>query len=184
MLDALAREVSEEVGVRLDASFAPVVVGGWQMCRARDNVINDNFRVFVVRAASEDFQLDMNEVRMCPPAPIIPTGAPRSSGAQPDPCPPPPVQVSSACWFDAASLLRVFRGAGKPDPWATLTHVAPCPSARLMQCAARSLLRDACGSCTPMLLLLRFPVQHVCWLWRPCDSYTMNESGTSQGGWA
>ena len=62
VLTTLARECREEVGIELDAAFAPVSVGGWQISRARDDVVNDNFRAFVVRAASEEVHCDMNEI--------------------------------------------------------------------------------------------------------------------------
>ena len=62
LLGTLAREAREEVGLSIDSSFAPVAVGGWHLSRARDARVNDNFHAFVVRAASEDVKLDMNEV--------------------------------------------------------------------------------------------------------------------------
>jgi len=62
LLTSLAREASEEVGLGIDDAFAPVAVGGWHLSRARDDRVNDNFSAFVVRATSERFRLDMNEV--------------------------------------------------------------------------------------------------------------------------
>jgi len=62
VLYTVAREMYEEVGLKVDDTFAPVSVGGWQMAKARDARINDNFRAFVVRAASEDFMADNNEI--------------------------------------------------------------------------------------------------------------------------
>lgn len=59
---ALSRECHEEVGIKLDAAFAPVYLGGWQKGRARDGRINDNFSVFAVRAASSDFKIDNKEI--------------------------------------------------------------------------------------------------------------------------
>ena len=44
-LGACRREMREEAGVAADASFRPVFVGGWQMARARDDRVNDNFKV-------------------------------------------------------------------------------------------------------------------------------------------
>lgn len=61
-LGACRREMREEAGVAADASFRPVFVGGWQMARARDDRVNDNFKAFVLRAASEAFTVDQNEV--------------------------------------------------------------------------------------------------------------------------
>lgn len=61
-LGACAREMREEAGVDADASFQPVFVGGWQMARARDDRVNDNFKAFVLRAASEAFAVDQKEV--------------------------------------------------------------------------------------------------------------------------
>ena len=61
-LDSLARELREEVGSKLDASFVPRYVGGWQLCAARDKLVNDNFSAFAVRAVSEQLTLDNTEV--------------------------------------------------------------------------------------------------------------------------
>ena len=94
VLAALKREAREEVGVLVDPDFAPISVGGWQISRARDGVVNDNFRAYVVRASSEDFEVDANE-------------------------------ISSARWFDTASLMEAWRDAGRPDPFASPGVHAP-----------------------------------------------------------
>ena len=62
-LDALVREVREEVEVAVDRSWGPFYLGGWQQARARDNLINDNFSVFAVRLTNEDFVANKREVR-------------------------------------------------------------------------------------------------------------------------
>ena len=46
----------------LDSRFAPHVVGGWHIAKARDLRVNDNFTAYAVRAASEDFRVDATEV--------------------------------------------------------------------------------------------------------------------------
>lgn len=61
-LNALKREAQEETGVQTDPAFQPVLVGGWQMARARDDRINDNFKAYVLRAASERFEVDGVEI--------------------------------------------------------------------------------------------------------------------------
>jgi len=61
-VDGLKREIREEVGVTLDDAFPPVYLGGYQMSRARDGTINDNFSAFAVRAASEQTHLDNKEI--------------------------------------------------------------------------------------------------------------------------
>ena len=37
-------------------------LGGWQQSRARDNLINDNFSAFLVKAKSDDFSVDEKEI--------------------------------------------------------------------------------------------------------------------------
>ena len=61
-LGSLIRELSEEVGGAVDPAFAPRYVGGWQLSAARDRLVNDNFSVYAVRAATEDFAIDHAEV--------------------------------------------------------------------------------------------------------------------------
>ena len=61
-LSACEREMREEVSATVDHEFKPVFVGGWQMARARDDKVNDNFKAFVLRAASEEYAVDENEV--------------------------------------------------------------------------------------------------------------------------
>jgi len=102
ILFTLAREASEEVDVKLDHSFAPVSVGGWQCARARDARINDNFHAFVVRAVNEELTLDDCE-------------------------------VSSARWFDTATLLDVYKAAGRPSPFDKRTVPAPPALADALQ---------------------------------------------------
>ena len=62
-LDALVREVREEVEVAVDRSWGPFYLGGWQQARARDNLINDNFSVFVVRCETEYMKPDGIEIK-------------------------------------------------------------------------------------------------------------------------
>jgi len=64
MLQASAREVFEEVGVRLDTSFAPVLVGGYVKSRARDLQINDNFHAIVLKALNRCIDVDGDEIHL------------------------------------------------------------------------------------------------------------------------
>lgn len=52
-MTTLGREVFEEVGLHVDASFAPQYIGGWHLSKARDHLVNDSFSVYAVRATSE-----------------------------------------------------------------------------------------------------------------------------------
>lgn len=61
-LTAVEREMREEANITIDKSFEPQYVGGWHMARARDDRVNDNFDAFVLRAASEQFQVDETEI--------------------------------------------------------------------------------------------------------------------------
>ena len=56
------QEVREEVGVKVDPSFAPQYLGGWQLSKARDLTTNDCFSAFALRAVSEAYALDQLEV--------------------------------------------------------------------------------------------------------------------------
>jgi len=62
-LDALSRELREETQLTLDLrSFKPQLLGGYQESRARDNLVNDNFSAFLVKAADDTFTADGVEV--------------------------------------------------------------------------------------------------------------------------
>ena len=61
---ALQREIREEVKVELDPNFKNFqYLGGWQVGKARDDVVNDNFSVFVVKAINEEFGIDGIEIQ-------------------------------------------------------------------------------------------------------------------------
>ena len=63
-LDALAREVGEEVGVALDEEWEGVrFLGGYQQEKARDGLVNDNFAAFSVKATTGEFEIDGKEIR-------------------------------------------------------------------------------------------------------------------------
>lgn len=61
-LSALERELQEEVSVTIDRSAPILYLGGYQETVARDGIVNDNFRIFAVRAATSHFEVDGNEV--------------------------------------------------------------------------------------------------------------------------
>jgi len=62
-LETVRREAIEDVGVQLDNSFAPVVVGGYNNKQARyDGAINDNFTCYAVKAKSEIIHLEEFEI--------------------------------------------------------------------------------------------------------------------------
>ena len=63
-LDALAREVGEEVGVALDEEWEGVrFLGGYQQEKARDGLVNDSFAAFSVKATTDEFVIDGKEIR-------------------------------------------------------------------------------------------------------------------------
>ena len=75
-VEAVHREVKEEVGLDLDPAFPLHLVLGWNQAMARDKRINDHYCMFVARALSEDFVLDMVELtraRWVPVAPLLAT---------------------------------------------------------------------------------------------------------------
>ena len=62
-VDALCREVWEEVGVQLDRDWEKMAyLGGWQQEKARDNLVNDSFAAFAMRAMADDYQVDGKEI--------------------------------------------------------------------------------------------------------------------------
>jgi len=61
-LQAMRRELQEEVGLREDAAFKPVYLGGWQASRAYDRQVNNHFSVYAVRVQDEATQIDTNEI--------------------------------------------------------------------------------------------------------------------------
>jgi len=63
-VDALEREVMEEVQLKVDRGWNGMrYLGGWQQQCARDNLINDNFSVFVVRCETEYMKPDGIEIK-------------------------------------------------------------------------------------------------------------------------
>jgi len=66
-LEAVAREVHEEVGVQVDWRSESVVrdaryLGGYQESRARDNLVNDCFSAYSVRTERREIQVDNVEI--------------------------------------------------------------------------------------------------------------------------
>jgi len=61
-IDALARELREEVGVEVDFGTPPQFLAGWSESRARDNLVNDSFCAFAVRLKSLDYSTDKKEI--------------------------------------------------------------------------------------------------------------------------
>ena len=64
-LEALQREVREEVGATVDLSRGATMVGGYSKGRARDNTINDSFAAFVVFLKDTTVSVDRNEISEC-----------------------------------------------------------------------------------------------------------------------
>lgn len=54
--------VQVDVRIDLSGSFPPLYLGGYQQSRARDNLINDNFSTFLVRAETDHFKADFKEI--------------------------------------------------------------------------------------------------------------------------
>jgi len=62
-LRAAVREIHEEVGLVVDESFPPLYLGGWQQSQARDQLINDNFTFFAVKALPGEVVVDGVEIQ-------------------------------------------------------------------------------------------------------------------------
>ena len=52
----------EELSARVDDSWSPFYLGGWQTGRARDELVNDNFSAFAVKLRDEQFEVDHKEI--------------------------------------------------------------------------------------------------------------------------
>lgn len=64
ILDALKREISEEVHVTLNDQWPPVYLGGWSQAAVEPyRKVNNNFMVFAVQATSMDFKVDNFEIK-------------------------------------------------------------------------------------------------------------------------
>ena len=96
-LDALERELREEVNLKLDlVGWGAEYLGGWQQAKARDNLVNDNFSAFLVKASDDGFKADESE-------------------------------ITHADWFPWKQMLETWRAAGKPktdDQGEKLKHFA------------------------------------------------------------
>ena len=57
-LSAAQREVFEETGLQLDDSFHPLFALGGNQAKSRDQIINDQFVLFVFRAQNQDVKLE------------------------------------------------------------------------------------------------------------------------------
>lgn len=62
LIDTLKREVQEEVSVTLDEDHL-IYLGGWHIAKARHGRVNDNFHAFEVRARSDEFRVDGDEIK-------------------------------------------------------------------------------------------------------------------------
>eukprot|EP01119_Soliformovum_irregulare_P005772 TRINITY_DN17523_c0_g1_i1.p1 TRINITY_DN17523_c0_g1~~TRINITY_DN17523_c0_g1_i1.p1 ORF type:complete len:257 (-),score=70.89 TRINITY_DN17523_c0_g1_i1:40-810(-) len=62
-LEAIVREIQEEVGLEVDQEKPVFYLGGWNKKRVRFGCINDNFSCYVLKATSEDLKLDVTEIR-------------------------------------------------------------------------------------------------------------------------
>lgn len=69
--DSLRREVRTQVGLELDRSFVPKMVGGWDRAAEKGDCINDIFLCFVVKSANLPSQALGDEVRWFAVADLI-----------------------------------------------------------------------------------------------------------------
>lgn len=61
LMDTLAREIKEEVGLTINPHRISYL-GGWHDSKADFGLINNNFRIFAVEATSLDFHVDNDEI--------------------------------------------------------------------------------------------------------------------------
>eukprot|EP00054_Salpingoeca_dolichothecata_P000929 m.17939 g.17939 ORF g.17939 m.17939 type:complete len:300 (+) comp11547_c0_seq1:17-916(+) len=61
-IETVRREVKEEVGLELDPSFPLLVGAGWNQPKSRDQRVNDHYTLFIGRAVTNEFRLDMQEL--------------------------------------------------------------------------------------------------------------------------
>jgi hypothetical protein len=60
-VQAVARELKQELGVTFDEQQECYYLGGWSTGRARDNTINDSFTALAVQLSSADFTTSAEE---------------------------------------------------------------------------------------------------------------------------
>jgi len=63
VLEALSREIKEEVGATVDSSYRAKLLGGHQQAKSHDALMNTNFQIFAVRLLTDDFRVDGVEVK-------------------------------------------------------------------------------------------------------------------------
>ena len=61
-VEALRRELNEELGVTVDESKPVYYLGGWSQSKARDNLVNDSFCAFAVTLKDKKFSTDHKEI--------------------------------------------------------------------------------------------------------------------------
>ena len=120
VLQALRRELREEVGCRVDSDFSPLYLGGWQNARAFDERVNNHFSVYAVRAQAEATHIDPNEApRAAPPHPLPPFVE-----GFPPPAAPPPRRSG----LRAGSTSRSSERARPPQARRVSPRRTGCPS--------------------------------------------------------
>lgn len=62
-LDTLFREVKEETNIDIDETTEPMYVGGWNRCKAKYGIFNDNLSAYAVKSASKEFKVDGYEIK-------------------------------------------------------------------------------------------------------------------------
>lgn len=70
ILETCYREAKEEVDVDADMAFPPLVLGGWNIKKAKYGEINDNLTCFAIRATSDAFKVDGVEISLAKWFPI------------------------------------------------------------------------------------------------------------------
>ena len=50
------------MGCEVDARYAPMYLGGWQVSQATDLRVNNNFGTYSARATAEKLTIDKNEI--------------------------------------------------------------------------------------------------------------------------
>ena len=72
LVEAVIREINEEVGVEIDLSAGVKLLGGHQTARSRDNHVNSVHKLVALRAASLEMTIDQVNVMLLHPSHIIP----------------------------------------------------------------------------------------------------------------
>ena len=114
-IDAIARELREEVDAKISTAKPACFMGGYQQAKARDGRVNDNFHAFVVRArattpGTAPSAFSAQCTTQAAALSVLQVHAESEEVAVDG------VEIERAIWVAWAPLLESWRAAGRPSP--------------------------------------------------------------------